>query len=105
MDNQEISTFAESYIKFQERCKHIAKIISEYDSDFEKADLRVWYINYDVLRSKNKFDCYTDNYIHNWVNGRIDTQTLAFPMELLSAADEEIHQYAQKNHGSHMYLY
>ena len=104
MDNQEISTFVESYIKFQERCKHIAKIISEYDSDYEKAFLRVWNINYDGLRSKNKFDCYTDNYIHNWASGRIDTLTVYFPMELLSATDEEIHQYAQKNHGNHTYL-
>lgn len=104
MDNREISTFVESYIKFQERCNHIAKIISEYDSDYEKAFLRVWNINYDGLLSKNKLDCYTDNYIHNWVSGRIDTLTLTFPIELLSSSDEEIHQYAQKNHGSHMHL-
>lgn len=104
MDNQEISTFIESYIKFQERCKYIAKIISEYDSDFEKADLRVWDIDCDGLHAKNKFDCYTDNYIHNWVSGRIDTRTVSFPIELLSAADEEIYQYAQKNHGQHLYL-
>lgn len=104
MNTQEISSFIESYIKFQEHCKHIANIISEYDSDFEKADLRVWNINYDGLRSKNKLDCYTDNYTYNWVSGRIDTLTLTFPMELLSATDEEIHQYAQKNHAQHKYL-
>ncbi len=104
MNTQEISYFIESYIKFQERCKHITNIIYEYDSDFEKADLRVWNIDYDGLRFKNKLDCYTDNYIHNWVSGRIDTLTLTFPMELLSATDDEIHQYAQKNHGQHKYL-
>lgn len=104
MNNQEITNFVESYIKFQERCKRITKIISEYDSDFEKADLRVWNIDYDGLHAKNKFDCYTDNYIHNWVSGRIDTRTVSFPIELISAADEEIYQYAQKNHGQHLYL-
>lgn len=104
MNTQEISTFVERYIEFQERCKRIAHIISEYDSDFEQAYLRIWNINYDGLRSKNKLDCYTVNYIHNWVSGRIEEIKLSFPIELLSAADEEIHMYAQKNHGQHLYL-
>lgn len=100
MNIQEISTFTNLYINFQERCKHIANILSEYDCYFNKSFLRVWDINYDGLRTKNKFDCYTDNYVLD-ISGRIETRTVAFPMELLSATDEEIHQYARENVKNH----
>jgi hypothetical protein len=100
MDNQEISTFVELYTKFQESCKHIASILSEYDCYFNKSWLRVWCINYDGLRTKNKSDCYTDNYVFD-ISGRIETRTVAFPIELLSATDDQIHQYALENVKDH----
>lgn len=32
MDEQEIKSFKDLYIKFQEKCKRVAKILSEYES-------------------------------------------------------------------------
>lgn len=37
MNEQEITTFIDLYVKFQERCKHVAEILSEYDCDFKEA--------------------------------------------------------------------
>ena len=37
MDEQEIKSFEDLYIKFQEKCKHVAKILSEYDCDFKES--------------------------------------------------------------------
>lgn len=97
MDKQEISTFTELYIKFQERCKHIAKILSEYDCDFKESRFNDWELDYDDCHAENKFECYTSVDIICY-GCHVDTRFLSFPVELLSATDDQIHQYAQEKY-------
>lgn len=102
MDKQEFLTFIDSYIKFQERCKNIAKILTEYNSDFYDSRLRTWIINYDghhpydSHHARDKFDCYTEVYIHP--SSSLELRPVCFPVELLSATDEQIHLYAQEKY-------
>lgn len=93
MDKQEITAFADLYIKFQERCKHVAKILSEYDCDFEESRFNTWELDYDDCHAENKFDCYTEVDIYAY-GGHVDSRSLSFPIELLSADDKQIHEYA-----------
>lgn len=90
MDKQEISTFTDLYIKFQERCKHIANILSKYDCDFEESRWDDWQLDYD--QNKNPTNCIMD--IDIYARGcHVDCRTLSFPIELLSADDTQIHEY------------
>lgn len=91
MDKQEILTFTDLYIKFQERCKHIAKILSEYDCDFKESRFDNWDLDYD--QNKNSTSCTTDVDIHAY-GCHVDSRSLCFPIELLSADDTQIHEYA-----------
>lgn len=97
MDKQEISAFTDLYIKFQERCKHVAKILSEYDCDFEESRFNDWELDYDDLHAEKKFDCYTTVDIYAY-GCHVDSRSLRFPIELLSATNEQIHQYAQEKY-------
>lgn len=97
MDKQEILTFTDLYIKFQERCKHVAKILSEYDCDFEESRFNDWELDYDDRHAENKFDCYTTVDIYAY-GCHVDSRSLRFPIELLSATDEQIYQYAQEKY-------
>lgn len=93
MDKQEISTFTDLYIKFQERCKHVAKILSEYDCDFAESRFNNWELDYADCHAENKFDCYMTVDIYAY-GCHVDCRSLCFPVELLSADDEQIHEYA-----------
>lgn len=97
MNEQEIATFTDLYIKFQERCKHVAKILSEYDCDFKESKGNNWELrrkSRPKQRTESKFDCYTevDIIAPGW---HVDSLSLHFPVELLSANDEQIHAYAR----------
>jgi hypothetical protein len=96
MNEQEIATFTDLYIKFQERCKHVAEILSEYDRDFKESRWNNWELDYADCHAENKFDCYTEVYIiaPGW---HADSRSLHFPIELVAANDEQIHSYAQRN--------
>ena len=93
MDKQEISTFTDLYIKFQERCKHVAEILSEYDCDFKESRFNNWELDYADCHAENKFDCYTTVDIYAY-GCHVDCRSLSFPIELLSADDAHIHEYA-----------
>lgn len=100
MDKQEITTFADLYIKFQKRCKHIASILSEYDCYFKESNGNNWELrrkSRPKQRTESKFDCYTDVDIiaPGW---HVDSRSLHFPIELLSANDERIHEYASSKY-------
>jgi hypothetical protein len=95
MDKQEITTFAELYIKFQERCKHVAEILSEYDRDFKESRFNDWELDYDDYHVVK--NCYTD--VDIIVYGcLVDTRELRIPIELLSADDSQIHEYASNKY-------
>lgn len=97
MNEQEIKSFKDLYIKFQERCKHIAKIISEYDCDFKESRFNNWELDYSDCHAENRFDCYTT--VDIYARGcYVDSRSLNFPIELLSATDEQINLYAQKKY-------
>jgi hypothetical protein len=92
MDKQDILTM---YVKFQERCKHIANILSKYDRDFNASKLNDWQLEYD--QNKNPTNCIKD--VDIYVMGcYVDSCTLSFPVELLSATDEQIHEYASNKY-------
>ena len=97
MDKQEISAFTDLYIKFQERCKHIAEILSEYDCDFKESKYNNWELDHADCHAENKFDCYTtvDIYARGY---HIDSRSLRFPVELLSSDDAQIHEYASSKY-------
>ena len=95
MDEQEITTFTDLYIKFQERCKHVAKILSEYDCDFGESRWDDWQLDYD--QNKIPTNCIMDVDIHA-LGCHVDCRTLSFPIELLSATDDQIHLYAQEKY-------
>lgn len=97
MNEQEITTFTDLYIKFQERCKHIAEILSEYDCDFEESRFNNWELDYDDCHAENKFDCYTSVDIIA-LGCLVDTRNLCFPIELIASNDEQIHLYAQEKY-------
>lgn len=97
MDKQEISTFTDLYIKFQERCKHIANILSEYDCDFKESRFNNLELDYADCHAENKFDCYTEVDIYAY-GCHVDYRSLHFPVDLLSATDEQIHLYAQEKY-------
>lgn len=95
MDRQEITTFTNLYIKFQERCKHIANILSEYDCDFKESRWDDWQLDYD--QNKNPTNCNMD--VDIYARGcHVDSRTLFFPVKLLSADDAQIHEYAQEKY-------
>ena len=50
MDEQEINSFKDLYIKFQEICRYIAKILSEYDCDFIESSQNAILMNWKKLR-------------------------------------------------------
>jgi hypothetical protein len=93
MDKQDIAAFTDLYIRFQERCKHIANILSEYDCDFEESRFNNWELDYADCHAENKFDCYTTVDIYTY-GCHVDSRSLHFPIELLSADDAQIHEYA-----------
>lgn len=93
MDKQEILTFIDSYIKFQERCKHVAKILSEHDCDFKESFDNNWELDYADCHAENKFDCCMTVDIYAY-GCHIDSRSLCFPIELLSADDSQIYEYA-----------
>lgn len=95
MNEQEITTFANLYVKFQERCKHVAEILSKYDCDFEESRWDDWHLDY--TQNKIPTNCIMDVDIYArgcWT----DTRTLSFPVELISVNDEQIHAYAQEKY-------
>lgn len=94
MNEQEIATLTNLYVKFQERCKRIAEILSEYDRDFKESKFNNWELDYADCHAVNKFECYTivDIYAPGW---HVDSRALHFPIELVAANDEQIHSYAQ----------
>lgn len=95
MDKQEITNFADLYIKFQERCKHIASILSEYDRDFKESRWDDWQLSYD--QSNNPINCIMD--VDIIVYGcLVDTRELRIPIELISATDEQIYEYASSKY-------
>lgn len=97
MNEQEITAFTDLYIKFQERCGHVAEILSEYDRDFKETRWNNWELDYADCHAENKFDCFTE--VDIIVYGcLVDTRNLHFPIELLSENDEQIHLYAQKKY-------
>lgn len=97
MTEQEITTFTDLYIKFQERCKHVANILSEYDCDFKESRFNNWELDYDDCHAENKFDCYTE--VDIIVYGcLVDTRNLHFPIELISANDGQILEYAKEKY-------
>lgn len=100
MNEQEITAFTNLYVKFQERCKHVAEILSEYDCDFKESKGNNWELRRKrrpKQRTESKFDCYTlvDIIAPGW---HVDSVSLSFPIELLSANDEQIHAYAQEKY-------
>lgn len=97
MDKQEIATFKDLYIKFQKRCKHISEILSEYDCDFKESRFNDWELDYDDSHAESKFDCYTSVDIIAY-GCHVDSVSLSFPIELISASDEQIHSYAQEKY-------
>lgn len=97
MDKHEFTTFTDLYIKFQERCKHVAEILSGYDCDFKESRFNNWDLDYADCHAENKFDCYTEVDIYAY-GCHIDSRSLRFPIELLSATDEQIHLYAQEKY-------
>ncbi len=95
MDKYEILTFTDLYIKFQERCKHIANILSEYDCDFKESRWDDWQLDYD--QNKNPTNCNMD--VDIYARGcHVDSRTLSFHVKLLSADDTQIHEYAQEKY-------
>ena len=90
MNKQEISTFTDLYKKFQEQCKRVAEILSEYDGDFKESYYSDWWVGYKYDTAVNCCND-VDIYIRNM---RIESRTLYFPIELLYANDEQIHEYA-----------
>lgn len=90
---EDIAIFIKQYEAFQNRCKHIAEILSEYDCDFKESRFNNWELDYADCHAENKFDCYTT--VDIYARGcHIDSRSLSFPIELLSADDAQIHEYA-----------
>ena len=50
MGEQEINIFKDLYIKFQERYRYIAKILSEYNCDFIESSQNNLFMNWKKLR-------------------------------------------------------
>lgn len=97
MNKQEISTFIKLYVKFQKQCKHIAEILSEYNCNFKESGDSIWRIDYADDYAENKFNCYTEIAIYA-MDCWIKSCTLFFPVELITANDEQIHEYAQEKY-------
>lgn len=95
MDEQEIATFTDLYIRFQERCKHIAEILSEYDRDFKVSMWNNWELDYNDCHVVNNCCTEVDIVVYGCL---INTRNLHFPIELISANDEQIHSYAQEKY-------
>lgn len=95
MDKQEILTFTNLYIQFQNKCKRIATILSEYDCDFKESRYDDWQLDYD--QNKIPTNCIMDVDIYAY-GCHVDCRTLYFPVELLSATDDQIHLYAQEKY-------
>ena len=75
--------------------KHVAKILSEYDCDFKESRFNNWELDHSDCHAENRFDCYTT--VDIYARGcYVDSRSLNFPIELLSATDEQINLYAQK---------
>lgn len=91
MNEQEITTFTDLYIKFQERCKRIANILSEYDCDFKESRHDDWQLDYDQNKIPTNCIMGIDIYAYGC---HVDSRTLSFPVELLSSDDSQIHEYA-----------
>lgn len=92
MDKQDVLTM---YIKFQERCKYICNILSKYDRDFKEGKFGDWQLEYD--QNKNPTNCIKDVNIYVMCC-YVDSCTLSFPVGLLSATDEQIHEYASNKY-------
>ena len=98
MNEQEIKTFTNLYIKFQERCAHVAKILGNYDSDFKETLFSDWDLDYEEdCYDVSEVDCYMDVDIYA-LGCHVDCVSLSFPIGLLSATDDQIHLYAQKKY-------
>lgn len=95
MNEQDILTFTELYIKFQEQCKHVAEILSEYDCDFKESRWDDWQLDYD--QNKNPTNCIMDVDIYA-MGCHVDSRTLSFPAELLSADDSQTYEYASSKY-------
>lgn len=100
MDKREFTIFTDLYIKLQEQCKHVAKILSEYDSDFSKSRFNTWLLNYDRY-AENKFTCYTEVSIYA-TGCYINSKSLYFPVDLLYATDNQIHLYARDKYRTNL---
>lgn len=94
MNEQELTIFTNLYIKFQERCKHIAEILSEYDCDFKESRFNNWELDYADCHAENKFDCYMSVDIYA-LGCHVDCRELSFPIEMIAENDEKIRAYAQ----------
>jgi hypothetical protein len=70
---------------------------AEYDCDFEESRFNNWELDYDDCHAENKFDCYTEVDIYAY-GCHVDSRSLSFPIELLSATDDQIHLYAQEKY-------
>ena len=75
--------------------KGVAKILSEYDCDFEESWWDDWQLDYD--QNKIPTNCIMDVDIYA-LGCHVDSCTLSFPIELLSATNEQIHLYAQEKY-------
>lgn len=91
MNEQEILTFTDLYIKFQEQCDRVAKILSEYDCDFKESQWDDWQLDYDQNKIPTNCVMGVDIYAYGC---HVDSRSLRFPIELLSADDAQIHEYA-----------
>ena len=97
MTEQEVLTFTNLYVKFQERCKHIAEILSEYDCDFKESRRDNWQMDYADCHAENKFDCYMT--VDIYARGcHVDSRELRFPIELIAENDERVQLYAQEKY-------
>lgn len=96
MDKQEFDAYINLHIKLQERCKHIAEVLSEYDSDFSKSRFNTWVLNYDQ-HAEDELNCYTE--IPIYTRGcNIDSKSISFPVCLLYSSDNQINQYAREKY-------
>lgn len=99
MNKQEILTFINLHAKFQERCRHIAEILYVYDCDFKESWGNDWELDYADCYAENKFYCYMS--VDIYARGcHIDSRSLSFPVELLSANEAQIHEYALSKYKS-----
>lgn len=96
MDRQEFTTFTNLYVKLQEQCKHVAKILSEYNYDFSNSRFNTWLLDYDC-HAENNLNCYTEVPLYTR-DCNVDKRSLFFPTKLLYATDDQIHKYAQEKY-------